>query len=183
MSQLSRAVDVPSSQVPVISDSTPGPTVSEAPADAGLVRQAQRRSELFGHRVAARAKRVFWLGVSAGAVCMSFGLILTVLASLAGPPSLYRTRSNAALETRTLLKRYVFEAYPLWSRAYPDRDCPRSLHELSRYLTPRIPVDAWGAPIELRCGTNAPFGVRRLWVRSAGEDRVFDTSDDLVDFF
>jgi len=111
------------------------------------------------------------------------GLILTVLASLAGPPSLYRTRSSPALETRTLLKRYVFEAYPLWSRAYPERDCPRSLNELSRYLPSHMPVDAWGVPVELRCGVSVPFGVRRLWVRSAGADRAFDTSDDLVDFF
>ncbi|MDQ3335390.1 MAG: hypothetical protein M4D80_09515 [Myxococcota bacterium] len=74
------------------------------------------------------------------------------------------------------LHAYAFETYPSWVAANPDRECPRHLLELNHYAPTLHAVDPWGSPYQLICGKQ--YG-RVLSMRSAGPDRLFDTTDDL----
>jgi hypothetical protein len=78
--------------------------------------------------------------------------------------------------TTELVKRYAFEAFPLWAMEHQNRACPDAIEELSPFI-PRVhALDDWGNPLELRCGN----GYRGAYVRSAGADGRFETSDDIT---
>jgi hypothetical protein len=81
--------------------------------------------------------------------------------------------------THLKIMRYAYEAYPSWSAGHPDRECPASLDELNDYMNTNDAQDAWGRPLELHCDAIDRTSPHRLWVRSAGEDGRFNTSDDL----
>lgn len=132
-----------------------------------LVRHAPRRSELAARRRRAVGVRLGW------------GLAVLVLLGLFVPlrPIMMCGGGSKVDVARLKLKQYAFEAYPSWAAEHPDRVCPRSFHELVPYMNDDDNRDPWGTPIELRCD---PAGTEGVWLRSAGEDRRFDTSDDVV---
>jgi hypothetical protein len=83
--------------------------------------------------------------------------------------------------TNIMLKEYVEEAYPLWRRKHPEQ-CPDSLADLNEYTNRgRTKAgspdtnDIWGHPMWMTCASG------RIVVRSAGQDGVFATDDDLQD--
>ena len=76
---------------------------------------------------------------------------------------------------RTLVRMYAYEAFPQWASQHFEEACPRSISELSPMIE-RDAVDPWGERLELRCGP----GIRGAYVRSAGEDGRFETSDDIT---
>jgi len=79
-------------------------------------------------------------------------------------------------ETRSLVRRYSFEAFPQWATAHHEDTCPRSIDELSPFVRRDHARDPWGTALELRCGN----GMRGAYVRSAGPDRTFETTDDIT---
>ena len=79
---------------------------------------------------------------------------------------------------RTELSAYAFEAFPAWLVTNPHRECPDRLIEVNRHLPALHAVDPWGTPYQFLCG--AQHGVGGLHARSAGPDRMFDTTDDLA---
>jgi hypothetical protein len=81
--------------------------------------------------------------------------------------------------THLKIMRYVYEAYPSWSASHPDRECPASVDELNDYMNTNDSQDAWGRSLELHCDAIDQSSPPRLWIRSAGEDGRFNTSDDL----
>ena len=74
---------------------------------------------------------------------------------------------------RRELAGYAFETFPQWVAANPARACPQHLLELNYYDPSLHAVDPWGRPYQFAC-------TPRLWARSAGPDRIFDTGDDLT---
>jgi hypothetical protein len=137
-----------------------------------LVRHVLRRREISARKRATIAQwgRRHPLVVSATTVIAS----LAITVGLVGPRMPIYSASFVDI-TRIKLKKYAYEAYPSWREAEPDRLCPDSLHELDAYMGREDDHDAWGRPLEFRCGP----GARGLWLRSAGEDGTFDTADDL----
>jgi hypothetical protein len=139
-----------------------------------LVRHVLRRREVFAMK---RATIAQW-GRRYGPLVMCAMTVIGTLA-IAGVLGTRMTRiynESRVDTTRIKLKKYVYEAYPSWRAAEPDRLCPGSLRELDEYMTGGDDDrDSWGRRLEFRCGP----GARGLWVRSAGEDGTFDTADDL----
>jgi hypothetical protein len=81
--------------------------------------------------------------------------------------------------TRAKIMNYADEAFPIWSTSHPDRECPASLGELNEYTNHNDSNDAWGRPLELHCDAVDRSSPIRLWIRSAGPDRRFNTDDDI----
>jgi hypothetical protein len=147
-----------------------------------LVRYAAIRGELRSRR-RARIGRV--LVRCARGAC--WGVPVTTLAVVAA--FLYVAPRNTCFDcdvskaraTLFAVKRYAFEAYPAWAIEHPQRECPGSLQELDAYSNgPSQHRDAWGHPLELRCGRGLPEPTHGVWIRSAGPDGEFDTEDDLT---
>ncbi|MDQ3335391.1 MAG: hypothetical protein M4D80_09520 [Myxococcota bacterium] len=78
--------------------------------------------------------------------------------------------------TAELVKRYAFEAFPVWAMDHQERACPASLDDLSPFMQRPQTFDEWGTALELRCGAY----YRGAYVRSAGPDRRFNTVDDIT---
>jgi hypothetical protein len=78
-------------------------------------------------------------------------------------------------ETRALVRTYSFEAFPQWAQIHHEEACPKTIEDLSPIVARDRAIDPWGTPLELRCGS----GIRFAYVRSAGPDRRFDTTDDI----
>jgi hypothetical protein len=77
--------------------------------------------------------------------------------------------------TALTVRKFAFEAFPQWASVHHMNSCPESLNELME-LANTQPIDAWGNPLEMRCG---PL-IRGIYVRSAGEDGQFETPDDIT---
>jgi hypothetical protein len=146
-----------------------------------LVRSAALRGELRARRVA-RIGRVV-LRCLRGACWGVPMATLAVVAFLlyAAPRGLMHPFGESKVDaTTTAIKRYAFVGYPMWSAAHPLRECPASLRDLDEYVTRTTKQDAWGSPLELRCGRDLPHPMKGVWIRSAGPDREFDTADDIT---
>jgi hypothetical protein len=137
-----------------------------------LGRHALRGSELRAMRLQRLGRAGLWIGYF---LCIA-AVVAATSHSWVDALSCRRSPSDV---TRLVLIRYAHEAYPAWRLDHPDRECPASLGDLADYVNTDYRRDGWGSPIELRCGPSAPAGVRGIWVRSAGEDHMFDTADDL----
>ena len=80
------------------------------------------------------------------------------------------------------LEKYVYEVYPRWVSAHPDKACPESMSDFG----PDSPVraiegtnDIWGRPLKLLCGATLPPGAKGIGVLSLGEDGKEGTEDDI----
>jgi hypothetical protein len=139
-----------------------------------LLRHAPRCSEIAATQRAALARYVW------GGALIALGAITLALLVLPRDMCGHGSRHDAAGLARLKLKQYAFEAYPSWLVDHPDRVCPGSLHELAAYMNTDDPDDPWGTPIELRCDPSQASDRKGLRLRSAGQDRRFDTADDLA---
>lgn len=83
------------------------------------------------------------------------------------------TLAHALVGTHAELKRHAIEGYPRWVASNPSKTCPTHLEELDG-LSDISTIDAWGLRYRFGC---LPHG---MWLTSAGPDRTFHTSDDLV---
>jgi hypothetical protein len=138
-----------------------------------LVRHAARRCEIRAVRRAAIVRNAGRFAVVISVVLLTCGLFM-------GPRTCCTCGPSRVDTTKMKLKMYAFEAYPSWAIAHPDLVCPRSLQELNEYMGRDDSQDVWGSPMDFRCGPDLPDDAKGVWVRSAGEDRRFDTDDDLV---
>lgn len=89
------------------------------------------------------------------------------------------TDAKKAKEVRDALKKYAFEAYPEWTAAHPDKECPPSLADLDEYMKPPMPTDPWGTPIKMMCGKDVPKEAKYFAVMSFGPDKQEGTADDI----
>jgi hypothetical protein len=149
-----------------------GPSLALLPRMMMLGRHALRGSELR----AMRLRRLGRCGLWVGYLLWVAAIISLVIHSWA---EALTCRGSPRDLTRLVLRKYAYDAYPAWRLDHPDQVCPRSLGDLAEYMNTDNRRDAWGSPIELRCGPSAPAGVPGIWVRSAGEDQMFDTADDV----
>jgi hypothetical protein len=134
-----------------------------------LIRYAPTRGEL-------RARRRALLVWGVPLVAIGFMVATTYAA-----PRMCRTFTPSSFEvTRLRLKRAAYEGFPVWSAEHPDLPCPRSVRVLMDEIGGATTLDAWGHPMDFRCGSDLPPGVRGIWIRSAGPDGEFDTDDDLT---
>jgi hypothetical protein len=78
--------------------------------------------------------------------------------------------------TALTVRKFAYEAFPQWATVHHMDSCPESLNELTGYASTSRPIDAWGNPLEMKCG---PW-IRGIYVRSAGEDGRFETPDDIT---
>jgi hypothetical protein len=80
---------------------------------------------------------------------------------------------------RATVKKYAFEAFPSWSAAHPDKDCPERLADLNEYMHGSGTDDPWGQPYRMMCGPNLPAGAKGIAILSLGEDGKEATADDI----
>jgi hypothetical protein len=106
------------------------------------------------------------VSVAAGIV-LALGALLPTQRRLCG---WHETKLDIAKAT---VKKYVYEAYPSWSQLHPEQRCPRSLIELDEFTNSKLPLDPWGMPYVMYCSTAG------LVVMSTGDDRAFNTDDDI----
>jgi len=123
---------------------------------------AINRRHLAKLRIYATVTRVVFAGV--------FVLAAAILVLPRGWPE------SQSDKVRLLVHRYAYEAFPQWAIDHIDAHCPKSLDELSPLLQRESSLDAWGTPLEMRCGEP----IRGAYIRSAGPDGRFETSDDIT---
>lgn len=125
--------------------------------------------------VGTSADRRHELRIAAQVTVMRTALVAMLLAPVAFILESEEPRPSTAI-TSEIVKRYAFEAFPLWAMEHQNRACPDSLDELSPFIPRSHTLDDWGTPLELRCGN----GYRGAYVRSAGADGRFGTADDIT---
>ena len=142
--------------------------------NGALVRHAPRGPEIrrWGTRW-----RTFVHAIAVSMIAVSLSIIgLHIAAS----PALMQ-RTTPAEQTKRFLHRLAFEAFPVWQQSQGDTSCPTIRDLLVWTDLPRDHVrDAWGQPIEIRCGEPLPGSVHGLFLRSAGPDGEFGTDDDVT---
>ena len=112
-------------------------------------------------------------------IMIVLAILAIVMGIIVGPGVIERHRDAKNRTTRLKLSMYVYQAYPAWAVAHPEKDCPDQLSDLDPYMNNDDHNDAWGMPIKMLCGANLPARARGLAVISAGEDHKQDTPDDL----
>jgi hypothetical protein len=80
---------------------------------------------------------------------------------------------------RATAKSIAYEAYPQWSTAHPNKQCPDSITDLGEYMNDTKMTDPWGGQYQFLCGPTMPQGSRGVLAISAGEDGAFNTADDV----
>ena len=126
-------------------------------------------------RCYARAHR----GMTLLEIMIVLAIIALVMGIIVGPRIIDGFKGTEVKTTKIKRKLFAYQAYPAWSAAHPDVDCPARLAELDEYTNKEGDKDAWGSPLTMSCGPSLPNGVHGLGVSSAGEDRKDGTSDDL----
>lgn len=111
-------------------------------------------------------------------IALALGIVAVVVgtANLVTAPHEMRTFDQSKSDiANTMVRKYVYEAYPSW-RAVHHEPCPYRLDELNAYMNSTDIYDPWGVPYEMRCDDSG------IVVHSLGEDRAYDTADDLWSF-
>ena len=126
-------------------------------------------------RLYSRAHR----GMTLLEIMIVLAILAIVMGIIVGPSVIERFRETKGKTTRIKLNMYAYQAYPAWSAAHPEKDCPDRLADLDPYMNNDDSTDAWGTPLKMLCGANLPAGARGFAVISAGEDHKEGTSDDL----
>jgi hypothetical protein len=80
--------------------------------------------------------------------------------------------SKADIAVR-IAKKYALEAYPAFRHAHPERACPHDLAELSEWMNTKDTKDPYGNSYVMHCSGDG------IVVRSAGEDAIWGTGDDV----
>jgi hypothetical protein len=92
-------------------------------------------------------------------------LIVVTLALLIGGTQVLSTRAFRSFGcsktdiARATVKKYAYEAYPMWSADHPGQACPRHLEELNEYMTNKDTRDPWGNTYRMVCGLGMPTAV------------------------
>ena len=126
-------------------------------------------------RCLARGQR----GMTLLEIMIVLAILALVMALLVGPKVLRMLGDAKVKTTKIKLKKYAFEAYPSWSAAHPDKNCPDKLADLNEYMNSTDANDSWGRPLKMMCGASLPAGAKGLAVLSIGEDGKEGTEDDL----
>ncbi len=101
----------------------------------------------------------------------SFAL-LVVCTSRAARAMSRCTKSKSDIASLTI-KKYADEAYVEFRAAHPSRACPANLAELNEWMNSKDDRDPWGTEYVMHCSADG------IVVRSAGEDAMWGTADDL----
>jgi hypothetical protein len=88
--------------------------------------------------------------------------------------TLAAAQARALDDTRTAAGAYAHRAYPGWVVAHPDQACPSRLSEVTPYMPQLSTFDPWGMAYRFDCNG------KQLTVSSAGPDRTYGTTDDIV---
>lgn len=126
-------------------------------------------------RIHARAHR----GMTLLEIMIVLAILALVMGLLVGPRVMDMFGKGKEDTTRIKVKKYAYEAYPSWSAAHPDKNCPEKLADLNEYMNENDSNDAWGKPLKMMCGETLPPGARGLAVMSLGPDGKEGTPDDL----
>jgi prepilin-type N-terminal cleavage/methylation domain-containing protein len=125
----------------------------------------------------------FYARAHRGMTLLEIMIVLAILALVMGiivGPRVIRSFVEARHKTTRLkLNMVAFQAYPAWSAAHPEKDCPDALADLDPYMNNDDMDDEWGTPMTMLCGASLPPGARGIAVTSAGEDHKAGTADDL----
>ncbi|MBA3391532.1 MAG: hypothetical protein H0T89_02755 [Deltaproteobacteria bacterium] len=101
--------------------------------------------------------------------------LLAIVIAVMLPRELMHGDGSRSEATERQIKKLKFEAFPLWAVEHLADACPRSLAELAT-SSDDMTTDAWGTPLEMYCGDD----IRGIELRSAGEDGLFRTDDDIT---
>jgi prepilin-type N-terminal cleavage/methylation domain-containing protein len=122
-------------------------------------------------------------GSQRGMTLLEIMIVLAILALVmglvVGPKVMKLFASSKVQIAQDTVKKYAYEAYPSWSAAHPDKQCPEKLEDLNEYMNNKDIKDPWGGSYKMLCGQNLPAGAKGLAVTSPGEDGKDGTSDDV----
>jgi general secretion pathway protein G len=126
-------------------------------------------------RVARSAQR----GMTLLEIMIVLAILALVMGLVVGPAVMKRFGESKEKIAKATVQKYAYDAYPQWSSAHPDKQCPEKLEDLNEYMNNKDIKDPWGGTYKMLCGQNLPAGAKGLAVVSPGEDGKEGTSDDV----
>ena len=136
----------------------------------------RERRAWYGHLLVKRhVPRLWWL-FSRLYFCIVAGIFAFEIVSAL---SLTQTcgRIYCKAETASMrVKRIAYSAYAEWAMANIDKQCPKSLADLSRYRNSKSTKDSWGNELVMECDVGETHA---FVVISKGPDGKLGTGDDI----
>ena len=126
-------------------------------------------------RLARNAQR----GMTILEIMIVLAILALVMGFLIGPRIMKMFGQSQEEVAKLEVKRYTDDAFLLWGRQNPGKQCPGSLADLNEWTNKKDSKDPWGTEYQMLCGANLPPGARGLAVFSAGPDQKPNTSDDI----
>src|SRR5262249_4445686 len=112
-------------------------------------------------------------------IMIVLAILALVMGLVVGPAVMKRFGESKEKIAKATVQKYVYEAYPQWSSAHPDKACPEKLEDLNEYMNNKDAADPWGGKFKVLCGPNLPAGAKGLAVMSPGPDGKEGTEDDV----
>jgi type II secretion system (T2SS) protein G len=109
----------------------------------------------------------------------SLWIVCVALAGCGAKETMDKLQESKRNLAKVAANKIAVEAYPSWSMAHPDKQCPAKIDELAEYLGDKMLVDPWGHPYRFYCGPAAPPGVKGAGAMSLGPDGEEGTADDI----
>ena len=103
-------------------------------------------------------------------IMIVLAILALVMGLVVGPRVMKMFGESKVHIAEDTVKKYAYEAYPSWSQAHPDKQCPAQLTDLNEYMNNKDIKDPWGNDYRLYCGASLPAGAKGLAVKSLGEN-------------
>ena len=126
-----------------------------------------------------KARRVAQRGMTLLEIMIVLAILALVMGLVVGPAVMKRFGESKDKIAHATVQKYAYDAYPQWSSAHPDKQCPEKLEDLNEYMNNKDIKDPWGGTYKMLCGQNLPAGAKGMAVQSPGEDGKEGTSDDV----
>lgn len=116
-------------------------------------------------RAAARGER----GMTLLEILIVLAILAVVIGFLFGPQIMQMFGESKVKTTRLMVQKLAYEAYPRWQMDN-QKSCPGDLSELAKYTNNEETKDAWGNPLKMLCGDDAPSEAHGFGIVSLGAD-------------
>jgi prepilin-type N-terminal cleavage/methylation domain-containing protein len=134
---------------------------------------------MFAHKNVVRVVRKAQRGMTLLEIMIVLAILALVMGLVVGPAVMKRFGESKDKIAHATVQKYAYDAYPQWSSAHPDKQCPEKLEDLNEYMNNKDIKDPWGGTYKMLCGSNLPAGAKGLAVMSPGEDGKEGTTDDV----
>ena len=101
-------------------------------------------------------------------IMIVLAILALVMGLVVGPAVMKRFGESKEKIAKATVQKYAYDAYPQWSSAHPDKQCPEKLEDLNEYMNNKDIKDPWGNNYKMMCGSQLPAGAKGLAVMSSG---------------